>query len=222
MKQHRYHLDTLFLDAFEKLWCEVKSCGRSGGRALLFGIDSLVTLLFGSSRGYIWGKGHLSDLVDSVVGAHLFGRKLDYAVSFLGHVRDLACHKSVTENYTRPDLAFLSRLYKCLPNVAAKAFQQQHLYICAGVLAFTVKTGGNDAGAVQHENITFAQVFDYIAEMLVSDLTRRLIEYHKARHIPFFRGNLSDKLFGKVVIKVRGLKIGLSENIFYDLRHIFV
>ena len=124
------------LDALDELLCEMKSCGGSGGRALLLCIDGLVVALALESLGDVGRKRHIAYLVEHLVDAIILCGivvKSDGSVTTLDDARN-GGGENAAEIKGRALLGALTRAHEGLPLARIESAKEEKLHIRAGLL----------------------------------------------------------------------------------------
>ena len=203
--------DALRLDPLDKLIREMKSGGGSGSRALFFRIDGLVVALVLELFGYVRRQRHIADLIERLVDILIFlgiVLKLNRTISAVNESCNSGA-KNPTKVEGCANLSTLSGANEGLPFTVLKGAEQEQLHRRPRLFGHAKESGGNNLRRVNHEHVLGVKVIYNISEDLVLDLARLAVKYHKAAHIALLAGRLSDKLLGKVVVKVVGCESGL-------------
>ena len=214
------------LDALDELLCEMKSCGGSGGRALLLCIDGLVVALALESLGDVGRKRHIADLVEHLVDALIFRGVVvesDGSVASLNDARDGGGENSA-EVEGRALLGTLAGAHESLPLARIESAKQKKLHIRAGLLGLAEKARGNDLGGVHNEHILGAKIVDDIEEVLML-YSAVAVEHHKPASVALLRGSLRYELLRQIVEEILCLQVCFNSVIYdyvVDLFHCFL
>ena len=199
-------------DLFEQFGRKVQPRRRSGGRTFLAGVNGLIAVGVGKARGDVRRERHRPNAVENVI--HVGKRaavvvKANQAVALVGDVGHGRTEQTVPEREFHANAGALSGTHQGLPNVGGALTEQKQLDLRVLPARHTaVKTGGNDFGIIDDEDVVRAQVIAEVKKMPMRDAAVGAIQYHQAGGVPRLDGCLRNAFFGQVVVEIRGFEVG--------------
>ena len=137
MKGHVGNVNPFFLYFFQKLLCEMQTCSRCCGRAFVFGIYGLITVLVFQFMGDIRRQRHLAQLIQDLLKDSLIV-ELDQSVTFIYHIQDLALQNPISESDLCSRAGLFARLDQTLPDIIFPSLQEKDLNKCPCFLLMSV------------------------------------------------------------------------------------
>ena len=174
MKRDKGELDALYLHALHQLAAEVKAGGRSGDGALVLGENALeVVQVFGSCRTAVYYIMRQRSLAEGVkVALELVMRTVveeaQRASAARSVVNHLCHHRPAVVEKQLVAYAYLTgRLNKDVPkaHLLVQFAQEEHLYLCVGLLLRAVKTRREHLRIVEDESVALVEIVEHIAEI---------------------------------------------------------
>ena len=86
--------------------------------------------------------------------------------------------------------------------------QQQRLGSAAGIHSLSNESCRHDPSPVRNQKVIWSQKLIKLGEDAVRQPPRPAIHNHQPSCVPWLGGSLSDQLLGKLVVKIRGPRVG--------------
>ena len=106
------------------------------------------------------------------------------------------------------------------PDIASHAFEQEELYIAAGIHLSAKQPGGDHLSIIDHQHVPRTDVIDYISKSPMFQFTCLPVDYQEPGGIPGLNRLLGNQFLGQIVIKLRNLLSRGTPAVFLRKAHL--
>ena len=208
-------LNAFNLHAFQHLTREVQTAGRSRYSTFVLGVDTLeiIQIFFcclTTVHNIVWQRSLTESIeltfeliVRTVVEESQGATATGSVVYYLGHHGTTIVKEKLITNAN-----LTCRLHKHIPkaHLFVEFSQQEHLYLGIGLLLGSIQSSWEHLGVVEHKDISFAKILQYMTEIQKDRITflvfqrltvlvlfvhvnglRLTMEYHQSALVPMIR-----------------------------------